>query len=144
MQRWIPGLLLAALVSCGLSCGRTPSMREIFQIQESVSPFVYDTFVEDNGMKQQILKIVAAHIQKNQKDHGNLVYEGAQSGKRREFRLVKIFDVVSRKGLVYTVQVDVDEVGGKERLLFFYDLVENNRDFELTAIRFGGQHLRQG
>jgi len=119
-------------------------MREIFQIQESVSPFAYDTFVEDNMMKQQILKIVTTHIEKNQKDHGNLVYEGAQSGKRREFRVVKIFDVVSRKGTVYTVQVDVDEVGGQERLLFFYDVTANNRGLEFTAIRLGGQHLRQG
>ena len=144
MRRWILRLLLAAIVSCGLSCGKTTSRKEIFQIQESVSPFVYDTFIEDNGIKQHILKIVTTHIEKNQKDHGNLVYEGAQSGKRREFRVVKIFDVVSRKGTVYTVQVDVDEVGGKERLLFFYDVTDNNRDLELTAIRFGGQHLRQG
>jgi hypothetical protein len=144
VQRWILRLLLAAMVSCGLSCGQTTPVREIFQIQESVSPFVYDTFIEDDRMKQLILKIVTTHVQKNQKDHGNLVYEGAQSGKRREFRVVKIFDVVSRKGTVYTVQVDVDEVGGKERLLLFYDVTDNNRDLELTAIRFGGQHLRQG
>jgi hypothetical protein len=144
MERWIFRLLLAVMVSCGLSCGQTKSRREIFQIQESVSPFVYDTFIEDNRIKQDILKIVTTHIKKNQKDHGNLVYEGAQSGKRREFRVVNIFDVVSRKGTVYTVQVDVDEVGGKERLLFFYDVTGNSRDLELTAIRFGGQHLRQG
>jgi len=131
-------------VSCGLSCGQATYIREIFQIQESVSPFVYDTFIEDNRIKQQILEIVTDHIKKNQKDHGNLVYEGAQSGKRREFRVVKIFDVVSLKGTVYTVQVDVDELRGNERLLLFYDVTDRNGVLELTAVRFGGQHLRQG
>ena len=64
--------------------------------------------------------------------------------KGENFVLLKFSRLLVVKEPVYTVQVDVDEVGGEERLLFFYDVTDNNKDLELTAIRFGGQHLRQG
>jgi len=131
--------LLATLLACSAACAGAD---EAVQIQESAPNLRYDKFVEGK-LKRDVIGIVRAHIAKNRKAHGNLVYTGNPSGRKRQFSVVRIFEVVSSSGGTHTVQVDVDEIGGKERLLLFFDVIERQGRLELNAVRLGPQHRRQ-
>ncbi len=135
--------LFAAILTCGAACAGAAGADEAAQIQESAPDLQYDRFLEDGNLKRNVLEIVSAHIARKRKAHGNLVYTGNPSGKERLFSVVRIFDAVSRSGGIYTVQVDVDEIGGRERLLLFFDVADRRGRLELSAVRLGPQHLRQ-
>ncbi len=99
--------------------------------------------MEDAASKKPILDLVNAHIARNVKAHGHLVYSGVPGGRKREFTIVQVFDVVSLDEGVYTVQVDVDELRGKPRLLLFFGVIKEGGSYELKDVRLGPEHLRQ-
>jgi hypothetical protein len=140
---WSVLALLAVTLACSSACDQAIAKSEVLQIQETAADFDYDNFLEDGKLKHDVLKLVSSHIARNRRAHGHLVYTGNPSGRKRQFSVVQIFDVVSCKGKVYTVQADVDEIGGKERLLLFFDVTNRGNNLELRAVRLGPRHLRQ-
>ena len=112
-------------------------------ILENQSQFSYDEFIEDSETKEIILNVVMKYVGKGVKVNGYLVFRGDLSNRKRQFKVIEVFDVVSRKNKIYTVQVDVDEIEGEPRYLLFFDVQKTDKGFELTRVRLGGRHLRQ-
>ena len=103
---------------------------------------VYDEFIENEHIKEDILKVVKDYIEGKAGNRGYLTVKG-KAKKERQFAVVEVFDVVSRKDNIYTVQVDADEISGEPRYLLFCDLEKIDGEFKLIGIRIGPRHLRQ-
>lgn len=111
--------------------------------QNNYAKLEYDEFIEDKDIKGDVIRIVKDYIAENVKKNGFLVIKDEPSNKIKRFKVIEIFDVVSRKGEVYTVQVDVDEVNGEPRWLLFFDVKNIDRMLKTIRVRNGGRHLRQ-
>ena len=110
---------------------------------QTSSKFEYDEFITNESIKQNVLKVVKEYIGENITRNNSLVVKDDVSSKMRSYKVIQIFDVVSRKSDIYTVQVDVDEIQGEPRRLLFFDVKNKNGVLKLTSIRIGPRHLRQ-
>ena len=88
---------------------------EVMVILENQSQFSYDEFIDDSETRENILRVVEEYVDETVKANGHLVFRGDLSNRIRQFEVIKVFDVVSRKDNIYTVQVDVDEIEGKPK-----------------------------
>ena len=111
--------------------------------QENYAKLEYDEFIEDKNIKQDVIKVVKDYIAENVKKNGYLAVQDKSSNKMKPFNVIEVFDVVSRKDDVYTVQVDVDEINGEPRWVLFFDVKDINGVVTLVGVRNGGRHLRQ-
>ena len=100
-----------------------------------------EELIKDPTLKNEIVKVVEDDVNASVKKNGFLLAE--VEGKKKAFILVQVFDTVSRKGDVYTVQVDVDQIGGEKMLLLFYDVKKESKTYYISGIRQGPKHLRQ-
>jgi hypothetical protein len=155
MGKTIPMIVIFLMLFYGLAYNQ--------EYAEQNNKFVYDEFIKDKDIIEKTIQIVKDYVEKKQKEEkGYLIFEDIVSKAKRKFKLVEVFDVVSRKDDIYTVQVDVDIVSSVERNadyfksrsletkalysgygLLFFDIENQNGNFKLIKIRFGGYHLRQ-
>ena len=111
--------------------------------EDEYSRFSYDRFLPEGDQRSIIVKTVKDYIARNTSSGGALVLKGKESGRRWRFRLVEVFGVVSIRDATYTVQVDVDEMGGEPMHLLFFDVVESGSEYAPVRVRYGGRHMRQ-
>ena len=111
--------------------------------QENYVKLEYDEFLEDGNIKREVINLVKNYIAENVIKNGSLVVPDESSHKTKSYKIIEVFDVVSRKDDVYTVQVDVDEINGEPRWLLFFDVKDGNGTLTFVGVRNGGKHLRQ-
>lgn len=110
---------------------------------DEYSRFLYDRFLPEGDQRNIIVKTVKDYIARNTGSGGALVLKGKESGRRWRFKLVEVFDVVSIRDATYTVQVDVDEIGGEPMHLLCFDVIESGSEYVPVRVRYGGRHMRQ-
>lgn len=111
--------------------------------EQPESAFVYDEFIQGGAIKDNVLKVANEYVSEHLRNTGYLAVQDKSTNSQRKFAVVEVFDVVSRKGDVYTVQVDTDEIGGEPRYLLLLDLKQTGSEFHVWRIRINGRHLRQ-
>lgn len=124
------------------SCNKDAVSIAQIEFQDKEPEFSYDRFLHEGEPRSTIVKIVEDYITQNTSSNGALVLEGKETRRRRKFKVVEVFDVVSIK-TTYTVQVDVDEKGGDPKHLLYFDVIESGGEYILTQVRYGGRHMRQ-
>lgn len=105
--------------------------------------FSYDEFIAEPELRKAAIKAVNAYINKNTTADDVLIVKGNSNASNRKFKVVSVFDVLSRKGETYTIQVDVDEIDKEPRHLLLFELKKADAGFDLTGVRYNGRHLRQ-
>ena len=128
------GLLLLMLVLVAPS---------VAQGDDGAAPLAYDEFVSDHRLAEPIVYAAQGYVSAQVRATGAFVVTDVSTQTERRFTIAEVFDVVSRRGDVYTVQVDADELGGEPRRLLFVDLKELGGAWQVAGVRIGGRHLRQ-
>ncbi len=111
--------------------------------EKAGSQFADDQYIQDSKIKEKVLGVANEYVRKQLKDIGYLVAKDTSANAERRFSVVQVWDVVSRKDAVYTVQIDTDEIGGEPRYVLFLDLKEADGEFKVFGTRIGPRHLRQ-
>ena len=111
--------------------------------EQAGSQYADNQYVQDSALKEKVLSIANAYVKEQLNDVGALIVKNSSTNTERRFSVVQVWDVVSKKEDVYTVQIDTDEMGGEPRYIVFLDLKEVDGTFRVFGIRIGPRHLRQ-
>ncbi len=115
----------------------------VAQGDDGAVPLAYDEFIQDQKITAPIVYAAKGYISAQVRATGAFAVKDVSTQAERRFTIVEVFDVVSRQGDVYTVQVDADELGGEPRYLLFVDLKQIGGVWQVVGVRIGGRHLRQ-
>ena len=129
-----------------------------FEVPYGAQQLYYDEQLADSPVKHRVLTAVHEYILENTRaehtvvsqyrdaagsmrtTHSNvLVFRNGES--TRIFHVLQILDGVYRRGNLYTVRVDVEEINKSSRFLFI-NVRDRDGQLRIQSVRDGGAHPR--